>query len=116
MKRLTLLLLLFVAVPAFAGPKHALVRVLEAPLAAPKAAFTGLKATAYTVIFAVESGVDGARIVLTGADKVFDTLSLQGKVPVLDVIYAGVSVGVKDVTKLDTWLERQEDGLFGSHN
>ncbi len=116
MKRLTLFVLLFIAVPAFAGPKHALVRALEAPLQAPKAAFTGLKATAYTIIFATESVVDGARVVLTGADKAFDVLSIQGKIPVLDVIYAGVSVGAKDAAKLDAWLERQEEGLFGSHN
>jgi hypothetical protein len=104
------------AKPVAKKQKHALVKVLEAPLVVPKVVFTGLKGTLYGVMFTTEVGVDGVRLVSTGADRVFDVLSISGKIPVLDMAYQIVHVVSVDSTKLDGWLERQEDGLFGSHN
>src|SRR5882672_1820681 len=106
---------------AQAGPpqlvqKHALAKVasiVSAPVAHPKRT---LKETFGVTVFAVENVVDGARVGLTVADKVFDVISLSGKIPALDVIYAGVSIGAKDAARLDMWLERQEGFLFGMHN
>jgi hypothetical protein len=95
---------------------HALAKVASvavAPVVHPKRT---LKQTLGVVVFAVENVVDGARLGLETADKAFDAISIQGKIPVLDEIYAVVSVGAKDAAKLDVWLERQEKGLFGTSN
>jgi hypothetical protein len=98
-------------------PKHALVKVLLAPVAVVKKGPVFFsKATLYTFLFGTEAVVDGARVGLEGADKVFAAISIKGKVPVLDSISAFVSVGAKDAGKLDGWLERQEKGLFGTSN
>lgn len=116
MKVLLASLLLLLAIPTFAKPpKHALIKVLEAPLAAPKVAFTGLKGTLYGLMFTTEVGVDAVHATFVVADRVFDTVALKG-VPVFDTVYAVTSTVAVDSGKLDTWLERQQDGLFGSHN
>jgi len=124
MRKLTALLALFLAVstamPTLAAPKHALARVASvavAPVVHPvKSAKFLSKATLGSVLFAVETGVDGARLGLEGADKALDAISIKGRVPVLDAVYAFVSVGAKDAAKADAWLERQEDYLLGRHN
>lgn len=81
-----------------------------------KAPFTGLKGIGYSVLFTGETIVDGARVVLTGADTVFDVLSLQGKLPVLDSIYAGIGIASKDAAWADTHVENWEQDIFGRHN
>ena len=124
MKRVIALVALFLAVsataPASTEAKHALARVasvVTTPVVHPVKSVKFLsKATLGSVLFAVETGVDGARLGLEGADKAFDAISIKGKVPVLDAVYAFVSVGAKDAAKADVWLERQEQYLFGSHN
>lgn len=100
--------------------KHALAKVFRVSVK-PFTATVGhpkrtLKQVAGSLLFATETGVDGVRLVLEGADKAFDAISIQGKVPVLDQIYGFVSIGAKDAAKLDAWLERQEQSLFGTHN
>lgn len=96
--------------------KHAIVKLLTAPLAAPKVAFAGIKGTLYGVMFSAEVGVDSVHAAFTVADKVFDTVSANGKIPVLDTVYAVVGTIAADSGKADVWLERQQQGLFGTHN
>ena len=99
-----------VAKPA---PKHAAVRLA---LAVVKSPYKGAKGILYSALFTTEVVVDGARVGLETANKVLDVVSVKGKVPVLDSLYSFVSVSAKDAAKLDGWLERQEQGLFGTHN
>lgn len=87
--------------------------VISAPIVHPKRTARQILGSA---MFAVENGVDVVHGGLVLADKAFNVLSAGGKIPALDVIYAGVSVGAADTGKLDTWIERQEDFLFGYHN
>lgn len=119
-KALLACLLIFACSPgeSLAAPKlkHAIVRaaqVATAPVVHPKRT---LKQTLGSILFVVENGVDVTHAILAGADKAFDAISIQGQIPVLDAIYGFVSVANKDTGKLDAWLERQEDKLFGSHN
>src|SRR5260370_19338058 len=124
MKRIMIVLLSvmgLILVPASqAVPKHALARiafVATAPVVHPvKSATLFTKATLMSVLFTVETGVDGARMVLTVTDKALDAISAKGKIPVLDNLYAFVGIAAADSGKLDGWLERQEQGLFGRHN
>lgn len=95
---------------------HAIVKVaavVVSPVVHPKRT---LKQILGSVLFATENVVDVAHAGLGVADKVFDTVSIGGNIPILNEIYAVVSVGDKDTGKLDVWLERQEDFLFGMHN
>jgi hypothetical protein len=81
-----------------------------------KVPFTGLKGVTYFVLFNGEIVIDGARLGLTVADTAFDVLSAHERIPVLDGLYAAVSVGAKDAAWLDVHDEALEQGLFGSHN
>ena len=117
MKRLILLGIMLSFLPtAQAAPQHALVKgltVAVAPVTHPRRT---LKVVLGSVLFGVEVGVDAARGVATVADKAFDAVSVEGRVPALDMVAVALDVAVKDTAKLDGWLERQEDYLFGSHN
>ena len=53
----------------------------------------------------VEPVVDGIHDTFYMADKAFDVLSLQGRLPVLDQVYALVSVTSDDTGKLDDLLD-----------
>lgn len=90
-----------------------LASVISAPIVHPKRT---AKQVLGSALFAVENGVDVVHGGLVLADRAFDVLSIGGKIPALDIIYAGVSVGATDTGKLDTWIERQEGFLFGYHN
>jgi hypothetical protein len=124
MKSVLAIVLLFASLSAVAQPakskssikKHALAKVayvVTAPVAHP---LKSLKATFGTIVFATENVVDVAHLGLAAADRAFDALSIQGKVPVLDSIYGFVSAANTDSGKLDTWLEKQEMYLFGTSN
>lgn len=97
-------------------PTHALVtvaKIVTAPVAHPKRT---LKDLFGSVLFATETGVDVVHGGLSLADKVFDVVSVQGKLPALDAVYGVVSIADTDTGKLDLWLERQEQFLFGRSN
>lgn len=98
--------------------KHAAVKVQNHAMfkLVVKAPFTGLKGIAYSGLFTAEVITDGARVGLTAADTIFDVISIKGKVPILDNIYAFVGVGAKDAAWLDVHEEGLETDLFGTHN
>lgn len=101
--------------PVVASPKpqHAAVKVARFLVKAP---YKGAKGVLYTALFSTEVVVDGAHAGLDVADKVGDALSANSKIPVLAEVYVVISQADKDVAKLDSWLERQEQGLFGTSN
>lgn len=115
-------LVLAFAVSSFAQAKpsgvkhHALAKVGLAVTFPVRHSVKTLKATLGSVLFVVENGVDGAHLVLDYADKGLSAVSAQGKIPVLNEVYAVVEVADKDSAKLDGWLERQESFLFGTSN
>lgn len=118
MKKLFMLLVVFcfaTALPGF-SQTHALAKVAKVavtPVVHPKL-FS--KATLGSVMFLVENGVDVAHLGLHVADVGLTAASLQGKIPVLDEAQAVVAVADKDSGKLDGWLEKQEQYLFGKSN
>jgi hypothetical protein len=93
-----------------AKPKtqHAIIRLVKSVSTPAKIAAKAL--------FVVEIPVDGLHAAFAAADKTFDFLSLQGKIPTLDMIYALASVGNTDLGKLDTGIENLEVKLTGTHN
>lgn len=114
---------LLLSVPAHAqgaaGAKkqtHAFVIVAKIAVIPVVKPVSTLKKTLGGVLFAVESGVDVVHGAASIADKAFDAIGVAGKVPVVDAVYAVVSIVNTDSGKLDSWLERQETYLFGTHN
>ena len=108
------------ALLAFASPApaqtHALAKVAKvavAPVAHPKL-FT--KATLGSIMFVAENGVDVVHAGFHVANVGLTAASAGGKIPVLDEVALVASDGDKYSGKLDTWMERQEDYHFGSHN
>lgn len=95
---------------------HALAKVASvavAPVVHPKRT---LKQTLGAVLFGVENVVDVAHSGLAVADKALDAVTAGGVIPALNLVYVVVEQADKDSGKLDLWLERQEQGLFGTHN
>src|SRR5690349_12615033 len=104
---------LVVGIQAQARQKKNVPKVIAAAtLAATKPASTGtglllfFKHAGQTALGGVELGVDVIHDGFYAADKAFDFLSLQGKLPILDQIYALVSVTSDDTGKLDDALDK----------
>jgi hypothetical protein len=100
--------------PIKAVRQHAAISVLTvavAPVVHPKRT---LKEIFGSVLFGVETGVDGVHAVTSVANNIF--VNIPPTIPVLDIAGSIVKTVDVDSGKLDVWLERQEDFLFGMHN
>src|SRR5947209_7624984 len=94
------LLLLLGVFPVFAGPKHAIARIVHAIPALPTGGYIGLKGVAYGVLFTAETGVDVLHVVTSALDVAASKELKRNPFHYIDAAVARVDVGIESAELL----------------